>query len=86
MSKAGDTGGFQPGGFIAPDYGQTDQIQLTPRPTTSEISINKVENGFIVHVGCKVFTFSHWSDASEALRHYFENPEEARKKYCRQSK
>lgn len=48
-----------------------------------EVYIIRVENGYIVRVGCKTFCFPGWSNVSEALEFWFKNPEEAQKKYCR---
>ena len=48
-----------------------------------EIIIIRIENGFNIRIGCKVFCFSEWVSASEALALWFKNPEEAQKKYCR---
>lgn len=53
-------------------------------PTTDKsVGIKQVENGFIVSVGCKTFVSQDWNAVSEGLKLYFENPEEAKKKYCK---
>ena len=54
-----------------------------PSAPNHEVNINRIENGFIVRVGCKIFCFSEWVNASEAIGLWFKNPEEAQKKYCR---
>ena len=54
-----------------------------PTPNIQGVNINKVENGFIVQVGCKTFVFPAWELVSEGLALYFKSPEEAMKKYCR---
>ena len=78
---------------MQPDNQTACQEQLCPGPTgiggvipskpNYEININRVENGFIVRVGCKIFCFAEWVLASEALALWFKNPEEAMKQYCK---
>ena len=73
-----------------PEQNQACREQLCPEPRSIgvpskpnyEVSINRVENGFIVRVGCKVFIFTEWVLASEALAMWFKSPEEAMKNYC----
>ena len=47
-----------------------------------EIRIQKVENGFIVFVGCKAFVADCWAKVSECLELYYKSPKEAQDKYC----
>lgn len=47
------------------------------------VKIEKVENGFIVAVGCKKFVAKDWEELSTGLREYWDNPVEARRKYCK---
>ena len=49
-----------------------------------DVIIKKVENGFIVHVGCKTFVATNWPDVSDGIGLYFTSPDEARKKYCKE--
>jgi len=46
-----------------------------------KVFIRKVENGFIVEIGCKTFVANTWSKASEGLELYFKDPDAAWKKY-----
>jgi hypothetical protein len=48
-----------------------------------EATIKKVENGFIIKVGCKTFVATKFSDVAEGLREYYEDPIAAEKKYCK---
>jgi hypothetical protein len=52
-------------------------------PASKDVRIVKVENGFIVHCGCKTFVAKEWTEVSEGLALWFSNPEEAEKKYCK---
>ncbi len=47
-----------------------------------EVGILKVENGYVVHVGCKTFVFEKWVDAIQTISDYWNNPKAAEKKYC----
>lgn len=53
-----------------------------PQMPTQDVIINKVSNGFIVRIGCKVFVAKTWAEVSEALALYWKNPNAARAKYC----
>ena len=48
-----------------------------------EVNITKVENGFIIRVGCKTFVALDWGYACEALSRYWADPIEAEKRYCK---
>ena len=62
-------------------YNQPGLTKSTTFPLS--VNINKVENGYIVHVGCKEFVADTWEQVSSGLELYFRAPEEARNKYCR---
>ena len=46
-----------------------------------DVTITKVANGFIVHVGCKIFVAQKWAQVSDGLIDYWDDPETAEKKY-----
>jgi hypothetical protein len=46
-----------------------------------DISIKKVNRGFVVTVGCQTFVFEHDKDMFQAMRDYWKDPEAAEKKY-----
>ena len=46
-----------------------------------DVTITKVANGFIVHVGCKTFVASTWAQVSDGLIDYWDDPATAEKKY-----
>ncbi len=48
-----------------------------------EAMISKVENGFIVRVGCKTFVALDWKIVSNALSEYWEDPQAAREKFTK---
>jgi len=50
------------------------------------ISINQVENGFIVVVSCKQFVSQHLDEMLDGLRLYFTKPDEAAKKFLKERK
>ena len=47
----------------------------------NSVKITKVENGFIVSVGCKTFVASTWAQVSDGLIDYWDDPAVAEKKY-----
>jgi len=50
---------------------------------TQSVVIQQVENGFLVTIGCKSFVFSNMEDVVTGVSMYFRDPEQARKKYCK---
>ena len=48
----------------------------------SMVNILKVENGWVITIGCKTFVSKEWQEISDGLKLYFENPEEAERKFC----
>ena len=48
-----------------------------------DITISKVANGFIVHIGCKTLVGKDWGEVSNGLDLYWVHPEEAEKLYCK---
>jgi len=46
-----------------------------------DVTITKVANGFIVHVGCKIFVAREWGQVCGGLSDYWDDPETAEKKY-----
>ena len=49
-----------------------------------EVRIRKVENGFIVQVGCKTFVSKEWEEVSLGLSEYWKDPKNAQKLYCKE--
>lgn len=47
-----------------------------------KVEITKVENGWIVKVGCKTFVSKDWEEISHGLKEYYDNPIRAQHKYC----
>lgn len=62
-------------------WARTAAIPEAPQP--QQVTIVPVENGMIVYVGCKLFVFLAWRDASEAIDLYLKNSEDAQKRYCK---
>ena len=48
-----------------------------------DVVIKKVENGFIIRVGCKTFVATKWYDIYEDLAEYWTNPKAAEEKFCK---
>jgi len=46
-----------------------------------DIILKKVENGFIVNIGCKTFVSQKWDEVADGLKLHFEDPQAAYKKY-----
>ncbi len=46
-----------------------------------EAVIRKVENGFIVQIGCKAFVSQSWPEVSEGLALFYSDTEAAYKKF-----
>lgn len=46
------------------------------------VTIEKVENGFIVRIGCKTFVETLWSEVCKALALYWDDPKAAQRHYC----
>lgn len=49
--------------------------------TIEDSTIQKVNRGFIVKIGCQRFVFEKEKDMFTALSEYWKNPKEAEKKY-----
>ena len=47
----------------------------------NSVKIIKVENGFIVNIGCKTFVARSWAQVSDGLIDYWDDPAVAEKKY-----
>jgi len=50
---------------------------------THKVRIEKVDNGFIVKVGCKTFVETSWDKVNKALDLYWKDPAKAEKRYCK---
>ena len=46
-----------------------------------DVRITKVDNGWIVKVGCATFVETDWNKICKALKEYWDDPEKAEKKY-----
>ena len=64
-------------------FGQVGGQLAVPSTPHYDVVIKKVENGFLITVGCKHFVSDSWDKLSDGLRLYWDKPEEARKKYCK---
>jgi hypothetical protein len=56
-----------------------------PAPSANKyhsVIINRVENGFIIHVGCKCFVGKEWGEVASGLAEYWADPVAAEKKHC----
>lgn len=53
----------------------------TWQDTWHEVVINKVQNGWIVKVGCVTFVETSWKKICKALEEYWDDPVKAEKKY-----
>ena len=51
--------------------------------TYHEVIIRKVENGFIVNIGCKTFVSESWLEIFAGLEEYWNDPIAAERKYCK---
>ena len=58
-----------------------DQTFQTLHIKWRPVVITKVENGFIVNIGCKTFVASSWAQVSDGLIDYWDDPATAEKKY-----
>lgn len=48
-----------------------------------DVNIKKAVNGFIVKVGCATFVSKEWSEVSEALQKYWNDPIATEKEYMK---
>ena len=55
------------------------------RSEKCEVTIRKVENGFIVNVGCKIFVATKWEDVVSGVGLFFKDAEAAYKKYVHEN-
>jgi hypothetical protein len=66
---------------------QRDLAASEDRPETvadgNRVYIEKVQNGFIVKVGCSRFVSQSWTEVACALELYYNDPAAAERKYCR---
>jgi len=63
----------------APSYAPQN-VQLAGTRFHS-VTIQKVANGFLITVGCKIFVFESFDSMLMAVGDYFTDPEKAEKKY-----
>ena len=54
-----------------------------PEVKYQKVRIEKVDNGFIVRVGCKTFVSESWDKAQKGLAEYWKDPAKAEKKWCK---
>ena len=65
-------------------YRYNAEIELpAPKEYPNTITTRKVDNGFIVTVGCVTVVFNTWTELRDALSLYFKNPAAAEKKYVK---
>jgi len=55
---------------------------LKERKMFYNVEIEKVNNGFIVEVGCQEFVFNNEKEMFSALSEYYKDPKAAEEKYC----
>lgn len=55
------------------------EVAVSP---SADVIINKVSNGFVVRIGCKVLVAKTWQEVSDGLDMYWKHPDAARAKYC----
>lgn len=60
----------------------TGFVAAEPTKNSHGVSINKVENGFLIAVGCKTFVAKTFEELSEGLALYYKNPKAAQERYC----
>ena len=48
-----------------------------------QVKIDRVDNGFIIEIGCKKFVDTDWDKLSKKLGEYWKDPVAAEKKYCK---
>ena len=58
------------------------QIPQPVAPSFGDVHIERVQNGFLITIGCKRFVMHSWKDVSEGLELYWKDPNMARLKYC----
>lgn len=51
-----------------------------------EVNIKKVENGFIVKIGCKTFVSTSWNEICVEVGAYFANPYKAQEEWNKKTK
>lgn len=51
-----------------------------------EVTINKVSNGFVIRIGCRILVAKTWQEVSQGLSLYWKNPEAARNRYFPEDK
>lgn len=74
-----------------PDYAinwnAANQNQAVEAPTQAtpgygDAHIEKVQNGFLITIGCKRFVMHTWKEVSDGLELYWKDPQKARVIYC----
>lgn len=65
------------------NYGTITVSSAEPSPNWHQVKIDRVNNGFIVEIGCKKFVGEKWADISKKLGEYWADPVAAQKKYCK---
>ena len=48
-----------------------------------KVIIEKVNNGFIVKIGCATFVSKEWNEIGQGLAEYWKDPRAAEKKFCK---
>ena len=86
----------QEGGDVMPPENMTpgpivngpDTVEQPQGPSFEDLPVNisRVQNGFIVAVGCKRFVFPTIATLTQALKDFYTYPQKAYEKYCRKPK
>lgn len=52
-------------------------------PPITNVQIEKVENGFIIRVGCKTFASQSFTEVASGLELYYSDPKKAMEKFLK---
>lgn len=61
----------------------TETNAIQPEQKCRVVTIHKVENGFLIQVGCKTFVSKDWDEVSRELKKYYDNPADTEAEYCK---
>ena len=56
---------------------------MNPTPAFQDVVIKKVDNGFILEIGCKTFVETDWGRVAMGLDFYWRDPVGAEKHFCK---
>jgi hypothetical protein len=70
-------------GIRPPDYPYPEPVQQAATSRNQEVTIQHVENGFVITIGCKTFVAERWSTVANGLDDYWVDPVGAERKFCK---